>query len=71
MNDRYVSRQQGLIQRLRDLGFNGHVIQRVGGWPATGMGTLEFFDVPYAFKICAMLEAKVWVIKTVYGSMLI
>ncbi len=58
MNDRYVSRQQGLIQRLRDLGFNGHVIQRVGGWPATEMGTLEFFDVPYAFKICAMLEAK-------------
>ncbi len=58
IDDGYIIRQKELIQRLRDLGFNGHVIQRVGGWPATEMGTLKFFDIPYAFKICALLEAK-------------
>ncbi len=58
INDHYIRRQKELIQRLRLVGFDGHVIQRIGGWPATEMGTLKFFDVPYAFKICALLEAK-------------
>ena len=31
INDNYIRKQQELIQRLRSVGFNGHVIQRIGG----------------------------------------
>ncbi len=47
-----------LIQKLKSIGFDGHVIFRVGGWPNTEEGSLQFFDVPYAFKVYSILEAK-------------
>jgi hypothetical protein len=58
MNAVYIRKQRELIHNLKVAGFNGHIIRRIGGWPATEMGSLEYFDVPYAFKIYALLEAR-------------
>jgi hypothetical protein len=57
-NDRYVKNLNSLIEQLKNIGFDGHFIFRIGGWPYTEEGSLEFFDVPYAFKIFSILEAK-------------
>lgn len=57
-NDHYLKKLDELINQLKLIGFDGHMIFRVGGWPNTEEGCLELFDVPYAFKICAILEAK-------------
>jgi hypothetical protein len=47
-----------LLKCLENVGFNGHVIYRIGGWPDTEEGSLELFDVPYAFKVFSMMEAR-------------
>ncbi|MDX8430978.1 MAG: hypothetical protein SNF33_04145 [Candidatus Algichlamydia australiensis] len=47
-----------IIRRLRRVGFKGHFLYRVGGWPYIEDGGLELFDVPYAFKPCALMEAR-------------
>lgn len=57
-NEEYVSHLNNLIEQLKLIGFDGHLIYRIGGWPATQEGSLEFFDVPYSFKIFSLLEAK-------------
>ncbi len=54
----YIKHLNALLDALKRVGFNGHFIFRIGGWPATQEGTLELFDVPYAFKIFSFLEAK-------------
>ena len=57
-DERYESHLDKLIHQLKSIGFDGHVIFRVGGWPNTEEGSLQFFDVPYAFKVYSILEAK-------------
>lgn len=57
-NEEYVRFLDRLIAGLQRVGFKGHLIYRIGGWPNTEEGSLEFFDVPYAFKIFSILEAK-------------
>ena len=57
-NEKYIKSLNWLIHALKKIGFDGHFIFRIGGWPGTEDGSLELFDVPYAFKILALLEAK-------------
>ena len=57
-NERYEKNIELLIERLRLVGFDGHLIYRVGGWPCLEEDSLQFFDVPYAFKIYSIIEAK-------------
>ncbi|MDR3623617.1 MAG: hypothetical protein P4L16_00550 [Chlamydiales bacterium] len=57
-NRNYEQGLNALIETLKVQKFDGHIIYRIGGWPNTEEGCLELFDVPYAFKICALLEAK-------------
>ncbi len=57
-NGTYKKGLLNLLQRLETVGFKGHVIYRIGGWPNAEEGSLELFDVPYAFKICAAMEAR-------------
>jgi len=45
--------ENGLItiaRALERVGFKGHLLYRVGGWPSLQKGRLRFADVPYAFK---------------------
>lgn len=56
--DVYIKHLNELINSLKTIGFNGHIIFRIGGWPDTEEGSLELFDVPYAFKIFSIMEAK-------------
>lgn len=57
-NNGYKENLERLIHSLHSAGFTGHLIYRVGGWPYLEEGGLELFDVPYAFKPLALLEAK-------------
>jgi hypothetical protein len=58
INEKHYLAQNKLIEKLININFDGHIIRRVGGWPGTELGSLEFFDVPYAFKIFAIEEAR-------------
>ncbi|HUD01753.1 MAG TPA: hypothetical protein VMR37_05465, partial [Rhabdochlamydiaceae bacterium] len=57
-NEFYRESLNDLIEQLNTLGFNGHLIYRIGGWPNTEDHSLELFDVPYVFKIFSILEAQ-------------
>jgi hypothetical protein len=57
-NEGYKKDLQDLIHQLEIIGFNGHLIYRIGGWPNTEENSLELFDVPYAFKLFSILEAR-------------
>lgn len=57
-NEAYRESLNNLIDQLSKIGFNGHLIYRIGGWPYTEGNSLDLFDVPYAFKIFSLLEAK-------------
>jgi hypothetical protein len=57
-NGTYKKGLSTLIKCLETVGFNGHVIYRIGGWPDVEEGSLELFDVPYVFKIFSIMEAK-------------
>jgi hypothetical protein len=43
---------------LKKIGYKGHFIVRIGGWPNTEQGDLQLSHVPYAFKPCFFEEAK-------------
>ena len=47
-----------LIRGLKRVGFKGHLLYRIGGWPYIEKGGLKLFDVPYAFKPLAFMEAR-------------
>ena len=42
---------------LEKVGFKGHLLYRIGGWPNMEEGCLAHCHVPYGFKVCAFLEA--------------
>jgi len=46
-----------LVNTLRERGFSGDILYRVGGWPNLQGGGILLCDVPYAFKISAFEEA--------------
>lgn len=46
-----------LQRSLKDQGFKGHFLYRVGGWPFVHRGALRSIDTPYAFKPCMFKEA--------------
>ena len=58
IDQKYNCKLQKLISSLWKVGFSGHLIYRIGGWPYTEEGSIEFFDIPYAFKLFSVLEAK-------------
>lgn len=39
-----------LIKALKKVGFDGHFIYRIGGWPNIQKGRLKYVDVPFSFK---------------------
>jgi hypothetical protein len=47
-----------LKNRLKEIGFKGHFLYRIGGWPDCEGGSLPLVRIPYAFKPCLFQEAK-------------
>ena len=45
------------IESLQDVGYKGHYLYRIGGWPNMEQGDLKYLKVPYGFKFCALKEA--------------
>ncbi len=43
---------------LRNIGFKGHFLYRLGGWPDLEGGSLTLAHIPYSFKVCMFREAK-------------
>ncbi len=43
---------------LKKVGFKGHFLYRIGGWPNMEVDGFDLIDVPYGFKIKAIQEAR-------------
>ncbi|GAB4187964.1 MAG: hypothetical protein Tsb0015_07420 [Simkaniaceae bacterium] len=57
-NSYYPSKVKRLVSELKNTGYQGHIILRIGGYPNLLDKGLLFCHIPYAWKICAIMEAK-------------
>ncbi len=55
-NKHYPNGVKLLQEALARVGFKGHFIYRIGGWPDVEGGSLGLAHVPYAFKPCFFRE---------------
>lgn len=55
---KYVAMIKSIPEALREVGFNGHFLYQIGGYPNPTGKEIRYAGVPYAFKIFMMLEAK-------------
>jgi hypothetical protein len=55
--DRYTV-SNTILQSLEEVGFNGHFLQLIGGFPNPSGREMKYAGVPYSFKIFMILEAK-------------
>ncbi len=56
-NSPYPENVAKVIEALETIGFDGHLIYRIGGYPNVEQGSLKLITVPYAFKVAALQEA--------------
>lgn len=56
-NGSYPEGAKKLQSNLQRVGFHGHYIYRIGGWPDIKGGSLLLVHVPYSFKLCMFKEA--------------
>jgi hypothetical protein len=54
----YPEKVRTLLSELKEIGYSGHVLVRIGGFPNTQNGGLKLCHVPYAFKVAFLEEAK-------------
>lgn len=57
-NGRYEEGIGRIDKCLQKIGYKGHFIAKIGGWPNLEGGDLCLADVPYAFKPCFFEEVK-------------
>lgn len=57
-NGIYPEKARHLLFELKEKKFSGHVLLQIGGFPNTENGGLKFCHIPYAFKACFLLHAK-------------
>ncbi len=55
-NKHYPEGIQLIDKALKKIGFRGHFVYRIGGWPDLEGGSLKLAHVPYAFKPCFLRE---------------
>jgi hypothetical protein len=55
---KYPELARAIGQALQKVGFNGHYLYLIGGYPNPTGAEIQFVGVPYAIKIFAMLEAQ-------------
>lgn len=58
LNNNYIEGVHQLRRALKNVGFDGHLLYMIGGWPNIEEGDLELIDVPYAFKVAFFRAAK-------------
>ena len=54
----YAHGIERLVDCLKKVGYKGHLLYRIGGWPGTSKGSLLYFNVPYSFKVFFLDEAR-------------
>lgn len=57
-NSSFIRGIYRLREKLKEIGFQGHFIYRIGGWPNADEGSLKFAHVPYAFKPALFREVE-------------
>ena len=57
-NKNYPRGISHLKKALEKVGFKGHFVYRIGGWPDVEGGSLKLAHVPYSFKPCFLRELK-------------
>lgn len=57
-NKHYPRGIEEIKKCLKKVGFKGHFIYRIGGWPDLEEGSLKLAHVPYAFKPCFIKEVQ-------------
>lgn len=57
-NGVYPKKARKLLEEIKNSGYSGHVLLRIGGFPNTPNGGLKICDVPYSFKVAFLQEAK-------------
>lgn len=54
----YAEYPRKLVQELERIGYSGHALIRIGGFPNLEQGGLKLAHIPYAFKVAFFQEAK-------------
>lgn len=54
----YTKRLLDLIEEIEQMGFEGHIIYRIGGYPMLERGGIKLAHVPYSFKVLGIIEAS-------------
>ena len=57
-NYKYPEGIKRIDKFLKRIGYKGHFIAKIGGWPNIQGGDLVFAHIPYAFKLCFFEEVK-------------
>ena len=57
-NRDYPAKARQILRELKQNGYSGDVLLRIGGFPNTQSGGLKLCHVPYAFKIAFLQEAR-------------
>lgn len=53
----YIEAVLDLLEELDQVGYKGHVLYRLGGYPLLNKGGIKFCHIPYSFKLLSFLEA--------------
>jgi hypothetical protein len=56
-NGIYPKLIEGLAKNLEDVGFNGYLFYRIGGFPNPTGKEINYCGIPYVFKIFSLIEA--------------
>lgn len=67
-NDPYPQHVYSFIENLKEIGFDGHVLYRIGGYPDVEGQSLQYIDVPYGFKFCALREAAAFGYQNIFWA---
>lgn len=54
----YAAGAREVLSELEKIGYSGHVLLRIGGFPHLSGGGLKLCHIPYAFKVAFLQEAK-------------
>lgn len=57
-NRNYANKARQLLEEIKDCGYQGDVLLRIGGFPDLPNGGLKLCYIPYAFKVAFLSEAR-------------
>lgn len=58
-NRLYADKARSIVAELKECGYSGHVLLRLGGFPNTPNGGIKICHVPYSFKVAFLREAQI------------